>query len=71
MTNYLLNFNRLHLLHEAGFVHGDLRCSNNSVMSGTVRLIDFERAGVTAEAAHLVFMLILLMWYEAAHQART
>ena len=33
------------LLHQAGFVHCDFRCNNIPVVSGTVRIIDFEWAG--------------------------
>ena len=46
----------VHLLHEAGFVHGDLRSNNILVVSGTVRLIDFEWAGVANEVAYPFFM---------------
>ena len=46
----------MHLLHEAGFVHGDLRSNNTSVVSGTVRIIDSEWAGVANEAAYPFFV---------------
>ena len=46
----------VHLLHEAGFVHGDLRSNNILVVSGTVRLIDFEWAGVANEPAYPFFV---------------
>lgn len=44
------------LLHEAGFVHGDLRSNNILVVSGTVRIIDFEWAGVAGACAYPLFM---------------
>ena len=44
------------LLHQAGFVHGDLRSNNILVVSGTVRIIDFEWVGVAGEAAYPLFM---------------
>ena len=44
------------LLHQAGFVHGDLRSNNILVVSGTVRIIDFEWADVAGEAAYPLFM---------------
>lgn len=46
----------VHLLHKAGFVHGDLRSNNIIVVSGTVRIIDFEWAGVADEAVYPFFM---------------
>ena len=43
-------------LHEAGFVHGDLRSNNILVVSGTVCIIDFEWAGVADQAVYPFFM---------------
>lgn len=43
-------------LHEAGFVHGDLRSSSILVVSGTVCIIDFEWAGIADQAWYPFFM---------------
>ncbi len=44
-------------LHEAGFVHGDLRSNNILVVSGTVCIIDFEWAGVAGQVVYPFFMI--------------
>ena len=43
-------------LHEAGFVHGDLRSNNILLVSGTVCIIDFEWAGIADQALYPFFM---------------
>ena len=39
----------VNLLHQAGFVHGDLRSNNIFVSADSVRIIDFEWAGVKSK----------------------
>lgn len=50
--------NAVHTLHEAGFVHGDLRPNNIILTSDSVRIIDFEWpwAGVAEQAVHPFLM---------------
>ncbi len=46
----------VHLLHQAGFVHGDLRSNNIFVLADSVRVIDFEWAGVMEQSTYPLFM---------------
>lgn len=43
-------------LHEAGFVHGDLRSNNILVVSGTECIIELEWADIADQAVYPVFM---------------
>ncbi len=47
------------VLHKAGFVHGDLRSVNILVVGHSVRIVDFEWAGI-ADCAEYPFVMITL-----------
>ena len=64
---------KVHSLHKAGFVHGDLRSNNILVVSGTVRLIDFEWASIANEAAYPFFMNhtdVIYVWPDGARDGQ-
>ena len=44
------------VLHEAGFVHGDLRSNNILVVQNGVHIVDFEWAGIADQATYPFFM---------------
>ena len=46
----------MNLLHQADFVHGDLRSNNIFVLADSVRITDFEWAGVKEQSTYPLFM---------------
>lgn len=44
------------VLHEAGFVHGDLRSNNILVVQDSIHIVDFEWAGIADQARYPIFM---------------
>ena len=61
----------VHLLHQAGFVHGDLRSNNIFVLAESVRVIDFEWAGVVGQSAYPLFMNHTdLTWLDGARDGQ-
>ena len=58
-------------LHDAGFVHGDLRSSNTLVASSRVYVVDFEWAGQLGTARYPYFMNHLdIQWPEGASDGK-